>query len=106
MNNDNNKIQDLILQFKQLQLEQTRLQQNQTKITTCLEQLSEGADNVKKEDATHTFTIVEQVRIINPGPSQATTGTIVKIGTSPITVQTRDGDQNIWAAKNLIVNEK
>jgi dsDNA-specific endonuclease/ATPase MutS2 len=103
MNNDNNEIQDLILQLKQLQLEQTRLQQKQTKITTRLERLSEGADKAnKKEDSTRKFTIGKRLRIINPGPSQATTGTIVKICTG-ITVRIRNGDKIIRAAKNLII---
>jgi predicted transcriptional regulator len=62
--------------------------------------LSEGADNAnKKEDVKRKFITGERVRIINPGSSQATTGTIVKIGT----VQTRNGDKIIRAAKNLII---
>jgi hypothetical protein len=67
-----------------------------------LGRLSEGADKPnKKEDATQKFAIGERIRIINPGLSQATTGTIAKIGTSRITVQTRKGDKIIRAAKNL-----
>jgi dsDNA-specific endonuclease/ATPase MutS2 len=107
MNNDNDEIQDLILQLKQLQLEQTRLQQKQTKITTRLERLSEGTENAnKKADATQKFAIGKRVRIINPGPLQATTGTIVKIGTGRITVQTRNGDKIIRVAKNLIIEKR
>jgi hypothetical protein len=45
MTNDSDKIQDFILQLKQLQLEQTRLQQKQTKTTTCLEHLGTGTNN-------------------------------------------------------------
>jgi dsDNA-specific endonuclease/ATPase MutS2 len=106
MNNDNNKIQELILQLKQLQLEQTRLQQKQTKITTRLERLSRGADNANKnEDSTRKFVIGESVRIKNPGPLQANTGTIVKIGTSRITVKTKNGEKIIRAAKNLAVEQ-
>ena len=108
-NDDNHEIQDLLLQLKQLQLEQTRLQQKQTKITTRLEHLSEGVDKSegvdnanKKEDTKRKFAVGERVRIINPGPSQATTGYIVKIGPSRITVQTRSGDKIVRAAKNLI----
>jgi hypothetical protein len=111
-NDDNHEIQDLLLQLKQLQLEQTRLQQKQTKITTRLERLSkgvdksEGVDNAnKKEDAKRKFAVGERVRIINPGPSQATTGYILKIGTSRITVQTRSGDKIVRAAKNLITED-
>jgi hypothetical protein len=66
-----------------------------------LERLSEGADNAKKEDPTQKFAIGERVQIINPGPSQATTGMIVKIGTSCFTVQTRNGDKIVQAANNL-----
>jgi DNA-directed RNA polymerase alpha subunit len=105
MNNDSDEIQDLILQLKQLQLEQTRLQRKHPKITTRLERLSEAAENAEKEDATRKFTIGERVRIINPGPSQATAGTIVKIGTSRITVQARKRYKIIQAAKNLITKK-
>jgi hypothetical protein len=102
MNNDNDEIQELILQLKQLQLEQTRLQQKQTKITTRLEGLSRGADNANKnKDSTQKCVIGESVRIKNPGPLQANTGTIVKIGTSRITIKTKDGKKIIRAAKNL-----
>jgi hypothetical protein len=100
MNNNIDEIQDtIILQLKQLlQLKQTRVQLKQTKITTRLERLSEGADNAKKEDARQEYVAIgEGVWIINPGPSQMTTGTIMKIGTSRITVQTRSGDKIVRA---------
>jgi hypothetical protein len=106
MNNDNDEIQELILQLKQLQLEQTRLQQKQTKITTRLERLSRGADNANKnEDSTRKLVISESVRIKNPGPLQANTETIVKIGTSHITVKTKNGEKIIRAANNLAVEK-
>jgi DNA-directed RNA polymerase alpha subunit len=106
MNNGNDEIHDLILQLKQLQVEQKRLQQKQTKITTRLERLSEGRDNAnKKADASRKCAIGERVGIINPGPSQATTGTIIKLGMSRITVQARNGDKIIRAAKSLIIEK-
>ena len=106
MNNDDDEIQELILQLKQLQLEQTRLQQKQTKITTRLERLSGGADNANNnKDSTKKFVFGESVRIKNPGPLQENTGTIVKIGTSRITIKTKNGTKIIRAAKNLTVEK-
>ena len=49
--------------------------------------------------------IGESVRIKNPGPLQENTGTIVKIGTSRITIKTKNGTKIIRAAKNLTVEK-
>ena len=68
--------------------------------------MSRGADNANKnKDSTRKFVTGESVRIKNPGPLQANTGTIVKIGTNRITVKTKNGEKIIRAAKNLAVEQ-
>jgi transcription antitermination factor NusG len=102
----NDEVQDIIEQLKRLQLKQTEL-------ITRLERLNEAKASVRKENpdkaafaaAARKFAIGDRVRIRNPGPFQSNTGTIVKIGRSRNTVQTRSGERVIRAPKNLSFEE-
>jgi transcription antitermination factor NusG len=75
--------------------------------------LTEVEEDNKKREATgrkapgakREFAVGDRVRIKNPGPFQASTGTIVKIGASRNTVQARNGTKFLRAPKNLSFEE-
>jgi transcription antitermination factor NusG len=110
---DNREIQDIVEEFKQLQLQQTVL-------VDRLQQLDRNRDNERatrapsgfdrswyshkqrRPRADGEFHIGDRVRIKNPGRFQTSIGNITKIGPSRITIQGDDGKNPIVrAAKNL-----
>lgn len=112
------EIEDVILQLQELNIQQTNL-------LTRLDRLSGRAARAQpnrnaaappvtpppaaradRPQAPREFAIGDHVRIRNPGLLQATQGTIIKIGTSRITVQARNGTKILRAPKNLIFEDE
>ena len=119
MNND--EVQSLIEQLRQLQLQQSdllaRLEQARGKETKNKTKVGDKAQAVvdeteQEEDGkakgtvyeTKGFNLGDKVRIRNPNPFQADRGVITKIGNSRITIQTKSGSKLQRAPKNLILN--
>jgi transcription antitermination factor NusG len=103
MSNDED-IKDIIAQLQSLQLQQAALIQR-------LERVSGSQDNgiptrTKTVQVTREFAVGDRVQINNPGPFQATRGTITKIGNSRITVQARNGTKISRAPKNLTLEDE
>jgi transcription antitermination factor NusG len=104
MSNEND-IQDIVAQLQNLQLQQAVLIQR-------LERLSEAREDNRDTIATATdnttrrFAVGDRVLINNPGPFQATKGTISKIGNSRITVQARNGSKITRAPHNLTLDHE
>jgi transcription antitermination factor NusG len=97
-NTENDEIQDLITQLKQLQLQQTALLARLDE-ARCRET---GAD-VKE---TRGLVIGDKVRIKNPRPFQADRGTVIKIRPNRTTVRTRSGNKILRASKNLTIDHE
>jgi hypothetical protein len=90
--NNNNEIENIILQLKSLQLQQTELLvrlERARETETGTNRTSSGTNTARTNviSETREFTIGDRVRIKNPNRFQADRGTIVKIGASRITVQ-------------------
>jgi transcription antitermination factor NusG len=104
MSNDEDIIKDIIAQLQSLQLQQAALIQR-------LERVSGSQDNgiptrTTTVQVTRELAVGDRVRINNPGPFQATRGTITKIGNSRITVQARNGTKISRAPKNLTLEDE
>ena len=96
------EIEGLIEQLKGLQLQQTA-------VLDRLQRLAENdiGSNVPGDTAESTeppieFALGDRVRIKNPRPFQQAIGIITKIGTSRITVTTKNGTEIQRAASNLV----
>jgi hypothetical protein len=98
-------VEDIIAQLQRLQLEQTELLLQLARANgarnAARRESRRATGNVVPPDATREFAIGDRVEIKNPGRFQASGGTIVKIGTSRITVQTVSGSKILRAPKNL-----
>jgi hypothetical protein len=96
-------IKDIIGQLQRLQIQQDGL-------LACLEALSDDNEAQPtptraarvQPDAPREFAIGDRVRIRNPARYQANRGTIIRIGTSRITVKTRNGSKIVRTPHNLI----
>jgi dsDNA-specific endonuclease/ATPase MutS2 len=95
MNND--EIQDLITQLKNLQLQQTELLVRLEKARQNETETKVGPPKARE------FAIGDKVRIKNPTRFQSDRGVITKIGASRTTVQTKSGSLILRAPKNLIL---
>ena len=80
-------------------------------LLTRLALLTVGEANKKEDKKTkgsvprntnREFAIGDAVRIKNPGPFQAASGSIIRIGKERITVRASNGSKIIRASKNLI----
>ena len=91
------EIQDIVAQLERLNLQQAELVQR----LSSLNQSEEDNYTVQSAVAERIFAIGDRVRINNPNRLQAREGTIVKIGSSRITVETRGGSKIVRAPKNL-----
>jgi transcription antitermination factor NusG len=109
MTNDNDDIQDLITQLKDLQLQQAelivRLERARGRESRATAGTAARAGDSEPRE-TRELAIGDRVRIKNPGPFQANRGVIIKIGTSRITVRTRSGSKIIRAPKNLTTDDE
>jgi transcription antitermination factor NusG len=113
MNNNNQEIKSIVEQLQRLQIKQATL-------LTRLERVSEGGGDDNEEtptarraglvtrDRPRELAIGDQVKIRNPGPFQATKGTIIKINltTDYITVQATNGTKIVRARKNVILQTR
>jgi hypothetical protein len=109
MSNDES-VQDIIAQLQNLQIQQAVL------LTRLGRLSSEGNRNSNSnysrpeppatENTTRDFAIGDRVRIRNPGVFQTDRGSIVKIGTTRITVLARNGTKIVRAPKNLIFDNE
>ena len=115
MNND--RVNDIIDQLQQLHIQQLELlselhrqtahEDPHDRISTTAEvpsatqaPIADTRTNIRTTTAT--LHIGDRVRILNPRFLQPTTGTIIKITTSRITIQTPSGNTIIRAPKNVI----
>jgi hypothetical protein len=91
MNKDNDEVQDLIKQLKNLQLQQTEL-------LVCLERARGNEARAgfydKEESGTREFAIGDKVRIKNPTGFQADQGVIKKDWTQPYNRTHKDRKQD------------
>jgi hypothetical protein len=97
-------IKDIVDQLQRLQIRQDVL-------LARLGELS-GSHKVPAQatrvppDTPRGLDIGDRVRIRNPGRFQANRGTIIRIGTSRITVQARNGSKIIRAPHNLYLDDE
>jgi hypothetical protein len=84
------------------------LQIQQATLISLLERLSEGGENASgpTTGTTREFEIGDRVRIRNPRRLQAIRGKIVRIGTSRITVEAKNGTTIVRAPKNLYFDKR
>jgi len=109
-----NEVQELIQQLKELQLQQAdiiaRLEEAREKENKTEVGGQVTADQTNTTPATvietREIAIGDKVNIKNPNPFQQDNGTVIKIGKSRITVQTRTGGKILRAAKNLSLRDE
>ena len=99
--NSEQEVEEIVARLQGLNLEQAELL---TRLARLSER-SEGNDD-RKDTKTREFEIGDSVKINNPGPFQATKGTVVKIGKGRITVLARNGTKVVRAPKNLSAIKK
>ena len=100
-----NEVQDLITELSRLQLQQTEVITRLTRLTETQHRETRTVSPPPRPtppETTREYAIGDRVRITNPRPFQATTGTVRKIGTNRITVRAASGSNIIRAPKNLI----
>jgi hypothetical protein len=95
----NDKVQDLIEQVKNLQLQQTELL---VRLERARGNEARAGVYDEEESGTREFAIGDKVRIKNPTRFQADQGVITKIGPSPIIIHTKTGSKILRAPKKLI----
>jgi hypothetical protein len=98
MSHVQDKIEDIVAQLQQLQIQESELLQR-------LERLKEADDNASEPPIrTRKFVIGDLVQIKNPRPLQAKKGTIIRIGidTDHITIQAKNGSKIVRTPFNLI----
>jgi hypothetical protein len=100
MNNEND-ITEIVEQLKRLQLRQSELLQRLTHLSE-----SEDNDNTTGQaNAPRELAVGDRVKITNPGRFQANSCRIIKIGTSHVPVQAKNGTKIVRAPKNLVLEE-
>jgi hypothetical protein len=108
MSNDET-VTEIITQLQNLQIQQAvlltrlaRISDNGRTSTNNNNDNAAGTDPPTPNNEDRELAIGDRVRIRNPGVFQQNRGTIIKIGTSRITVLTRNGTKVVRAPKNLI----
>lgn len=101
MRSDDDTIESIIKQLNDLQLEQNDLLIRLERARAEEVQQARTPTRPDKPQQARPFQVGDRVQIKNPGPFQATTGTITKVGNSRITVTTQSGSKILRAAKNL-----
>jgi hypothetical protein len=96
-------IKDIVAQLQQLSIQQSELLQRLGRLTTSGRNTSNNTAG--RPNATREFAIGDRVRIRNPRLSQATRGTITKIGPSRITVLATNGTKILQAPWNIILED-
>jgi hypothetical protein len=91
-------MKDIVAQLDRLQIQQSELLQRLDQLVESGESNNATARSVRstrsiRSEITQEFAIGDRVRIRNPGLLQAVRGTIIKIGSSRITVQARNGNK-------------
>ena len=110
MNNDGQKVKDIIDQLQRLQIEQTAL-------LTRLEQATEGATRTSENDdapparagsTTRELAIGDRVIVRNPRRLQITKGTIIKINllTDRYTVRDSNGLLPVVRSRNNLIRDE
>jgi hypothetical protein len=97
-------IKDIVEQLQRLQIQQDTL-------IARLGELSGSHETPARAtrvppDTSRALAIGDRVRVRNPGRFQAVRGTIVRIGTSRITVQARNRSKIIRAPHNLFLDDE
>ena len=88
-------IEKIVRELQQLNLRQTQLLNQLDRLRVA------SPPAVSPTTAARDFRIGDRVRIKNPRLLQPSTGTVIKIGPSRITVQTASGSTIVRAQKNL-----
>jgi hypothetical protein len=97
----NDRVQELIAQLNQLQLQQTALLQ---RLDTAISNETTLSGDIGQEAQEPTgFAIGDNVTIKNPNPFQSNEGTITKLGKRRVTVTTPTGQKILRAPKNLTI---
>jgi hypothetical protein len=97
-------IKDIVEQLQRLQIQQDVLLARLGELSGSHETPAQATR--VPPDTTRDLAIGDRVRIRNPGRFQAVRGTIVRIGTSRITVQARNGSKIIRAPHNLFLEDE
>ena len=106
-----NKVLEIIQRLKALQLQQAelivRLEEARERENKKGVDVQITVDQVTDTPATvietREIAIGDRVKIRNPNPFQQDNGTVIKVGKSRITVQTKTGGKILRAAKNLSI---
>ena len=106
-----NEVQEIIQRLKALQLQQAelivRLEEARERENKKGVDVQITVDQVTDTPATvietREIAIGDRVKIRNPNPFQQDNGTVIKVGKSRITVQTKTGGKILRAAKNLSI---
>jgi hypothetical protein len=101
MSSEGDEVQDLILQLKRLQLQQTALLSRLERARGREERTDRANGAAENVGTTREFVIGDRVLIKNPRYLQGDRGKIVKITASRITVEAASGNKIIRAPKNL-----
>ncbi len=97
----NDRVQELIAQLNQLQLQQTALLQRLD--TAISNETTLYGDIGQEAQEPRGFAISDNVTIKNPNPFQSNEGTITKIGKRRVTVTTPKGQKILRDPKNLTI---
>ena len=109
--NKEDGVEELITQLKSLQIKQAELLERLERAREREDKKEVVDEEVKKTHVdelvpTEELAIGDKVRIRNPNPFQASRGTIIKIGASRVTIQTKTGTKILRAQKNVILEHK
>jgi hypothetical protein len=100
-------IKNIIEQLQRLQIQQDALLARLGALSDDNEARPTSARATRVQpDTPREFAIGDRVRILNPARYQANRGTIIRIGTSRITVETRRGAKIVRAPHNLVLEDE
>jgi hypothetical protein len=97
-------IKDIVEQLQRLQIQQDALIARLVDLSGSHETPAQATR--VPPDTSRALAIGDHVRIRNPARYQAVRGTIVRIGTSRITVQARNGSKIVRAPHNLFLDDE
>ena len=97
----NDRVQELIAQLNQLQIQQTALL---VRLDSAIgNETALSGDFGQETQEPRGFAIGDNVTIKNPNPFQSNEGTITKLGKRRVTVTTPTGKKILRAPKNLTI---
>ena len=101
MNNER-ELQEIIRQFKRLQVQQTALIERLEELEGSNERGGDDSVPRQRPATKREFAIGDRVRVKNPRPFQESVGNLTKIGMNRISVQGSDGKTIVRDPKNII----